>query len=52
MTEKAKNKEENGISFREYFESFLKMQKFIINDLIQTTICARANFLGAMGICN
>ena len=52
MTEKTKNKEENGISFREYFESFLKMQEFIINDLIRATIWARANFLVAMGIFN
>ena len=52
MTEKRKNKEENEISFREYFESFLKMQEFIINDLINATIWARANFLVAMGIFN
>lgn len=40
------------MTFQEYFEKLEKMQRWIITDLTNATIDARANFLVAMGIFN
>jgi hypothetical protein len=39
-------------SFIENYERFEKMQEFMINDIINSTIKAHANFLVAMGLFN
>lgn len=52
VTAKLYNKIMIKITFKEYFCKFEKMQRWIINDLVNSTICAHANLLVAMGIFN
>lgn len=40
------------MTFKEYFERLGKMQRWIIGDLTNSTVDARANFLVAMGVFN